>query len=208
MENSKVYTYIKQSQYGKFVEFDEPLKEEEYNNLGTTWNDYLNNKWVMLSDEQVEFHNENPTASVEEVWNMELKPVPERTLEDAKSEMIFNINMYDISDNVNSFTINNETEGWFTPDERSNYKSSIDAAKLLGVSTLSFYVGDMLLEVTPAQAEYMLAQVQLYADQCFMVTKQHKLTVEGFNTIEEVDNFKYEEGYPQKINFTYPIENT
>jgi hypothetical protein len=58
---------------------------------------------------------------------------------------------------VNGFTINNTIEAWFTPQERSNYKSSIDAAKLLGLDTLSFYVGDTLLEISPLIAESLLA---------------------------------------------------
>lgn len=199
------YTYIKRDIRGYYMEFNEMLNPNLYDNLGTTYQDYLNNKWVLLSDEQVAFHNEHPTASVKEVWDMELTPIPPRTLEQAKTEMIQRIDEYDSSTNVNGFTINDDVEGWFTPEERSNYRSSIDAAKLLGISGLSFYVGDMLLEVTPTQAEYMLAQVQLYADQCFMVTKQHKLTVEALETIEEVDEFDYAADYPKKINFTYPI---
>ena len=200
------YTYIKQDIRGYYIEFDEMFDPNLYNNLGNSYNDFLLNKWVLLSDEQVAFHKANPTATVKEVWDMQFTPTPPRTLEDAKSEMIGKIDEYDRSSNVNSFTINGEQEGWFTPEERSNYRSSIDAAKLLGVSALTFFVGDTLLEVTPTQAEYMLAQVQLYADQCYIVTKEHKLTVEAFETIEEVDTFPYTEGYPPKIDFTYPIE--
>ena len=136
---------------------------------------------------------------------MELFPAPVRTLEDAKREMINTINEYDSSPSVNSFSINGVIDGWFTPEERSNYKSSIDAAKLLGVETLSFFIGDTMLEVSPVQAEQMLARIQLYADNCFIVTKQHKLEVENLGTIEEVDGYNYMEGYPSKITFDYPI---
>ncbi len=200
------YTYIKKSVRGYYIEFDDMFNPALYNNLGDTYEDFLDNKWVLLSSEQVQFHIDNPTATVKEVWDMELTPAPERTLAQAKNEMLANINSYDRSSNVNGFTINNEIEGWLTPTERSNYRSSIDSAKLLGISNLSFYVGDMLLEVTPTQAEYMLAQIQLYADQCFMVTKQHKIEVEALNTIEAVDAYDYEDGYPEKINFTYPFQ--
>lgn len=198
------YTYIKQDIQGYYIEFDEMFNPELYNNLGDSYEDFLDNKWVLLSDEQVAFHVEHPEASVEEVWNMEITPAPPRTLDDAKSEMIFNIDTYDSSSDVNGFeaTVSGMTiEGWFTPEERSNYKSSIDAAKLLGVETLYFYLGDVELAVTLVQAEYMLAQIQLYADQCFIVTKQHKLAVESMETIEEVDGFDYTADYPQKPNF-------
>jgi hypothetical protein len=63
-----------------------------------------------------------------------------------------------------------------------------------------------MLEVTPAQAEYMLSQVQLYADQCYIVTKQNKIAVDALDTIEAVDAFKYDSGYPEKITFNYPFQ--
>jgi hypothetical protein len=62
-----------------------------------------------------------------------------------------------------------------------------------------------MLEVPTSMAEEMLAQLQLYADQCFIVTKQHKAAVEQLTTIEEVDNFPYMEDYPPKINFAIDI---
>ena len=192
------YYYIKKDISGYYIDFDEKFNEELYDNLGDTYEDFLSNKWVLLSDEQVKFRNDNPTASVKEVWDMELSP---RTISDAKREMIEHIDEYDRSSSVNGFTINGAIEGWLTPDERSNYKSSIDAAKLLGVETLSFFIGDNVFELPTETAERMLAQIQLYADQCFIVTKQHKIAVENLDDIESVDSFEYAEGYPQKINF-------
>ena len=205
MTMDKMYVYIKLSIAATFVSFEKPLSEEEYNNIGSTWQDFLDNLWVPLSADQVAFHEEHPEASVNEVWDMQLNPVPERTLEDAKSEMIERIEEYDSSPNVNSFLINGVDAGWLTPAERSNYKSSIDAAKLLGLEKLSFFIGDNLLEVTPDQGEYMLAQIQIYADRCFIVTKQHKMAVGALETIEEVDGYYFAEGYPEKINFELPL---
>ena len=205
------YVYIKKNIREIYIEFPEQFDPALNNNLGSTYEDYLDNKWVLLSDEQVDFHETNPDASVKEVWNMELTPIPERTLEQAKDEMKYKIDEYDRSENINGFiihdTINDVTfNGWFTAEERSNYKSSIDAAKLVGLETLLFFISDVLLEVTPAQAEYMLAQVQLYADQCYIVTKQNKIAVDALGTIEAVDAFKYESGYPGKIIFDYPFQ--
>lgn len=205
------YTYIKSDISGYYIEFEEMFDPNLYNNLGDSYEDFLDNKWVLLSDEQVAFHNEHPEATVKEVWDMELTPIPPRTLEEAKEEMINTINEYDSSGSVNAFNVYDSEhditfEGWFTPEERSNYKSSIDAAKLLGVSALTFFIGEIELTITPTQAEYMLAQIQLYADQCFIVTKEHKIAVEHLDSIEDVDGFEYMIGYPEKITFTYPFE--
>ena len=67
-----MYTYIKKSIPKHFVTFEEPLNPEEYNNIGESWEDYLNNKWVLLSDEQVDFKEINANASVKEVWDLML----------------------------------------------------------------------------------------------------------------------------------------
>ena len=199
------YTYIQREITDFFLYRDTKLEADLFD-IGTTWEDYVDFKFVQLSKAQAKFHEDNPEASPYEVWNMELNPPYVRTLEDAKNEMIQRIDEYDQSENVNGFTVNGTQNGWITAEERSNYRSSIDAAKLLGVETLTFYIGDMMMELSPEQAEFMLAQIQLYADQCFIVTKQHKLAVEALDTIEAVDAFPYTEGYPQQIDFIYPAE--
>lgn len=192
--------YIKLSLKSKFLELENKLSDSRID-IGSTYEDYLNNLWVLLSDEQVEFYKNNPTASVKEVWDMELTPAPEITLDEVKRNKIDAIKIYDSSTDVNAFTVNGIMEAWLTPEERSNYKSSIDAAKLVGLESLSFYINDVLLTTTPTQAELMLATIQLYADQCFIVTKQHITAVNALETIEEVENYDYTAGYPLKLNF-------
>lgn len=198
-----MFIYIKKNVTDFYVEFPEKLDQEEYNNLGETYEDFLDNKWVLLNDDQIKFHKEYPNASIQDVLTMTIPTVKERTLEEAKSEMLMKINFHDNSEAVNSFTINNAITAWLTVQERTNYKNSVDSAKLLGVDTLSFYIGNIGLSVSTVQAEQMLAAIQLYADMCFIVTKQHKLIVESLTTIDEVDNYDYTVGYPQKLNFTF-----
>lgn len=195
------YIYIKYDVPKHYITLEEELTEELFTNLGSTYEDYLDNKWVKLSEEQMAFKDANPNASIKEIWNMELQPIPIQTLAQYKNNKIIEITMYDQSTEVNSFTINSALTAWFTAAERSNYKSSIEAAKLLGQNTLAFFVGDMLLQVPTTEAEYMLAQIQLYADRCFLVTKNHKVNVMNLETIEEVESYDYTRDYPEKLNF-------
>lgn len=195
------YIYIKYDVPKHYITLEEELTEELFTNLGSTYEDYLDNKWVKLSEEQMAFKDANPNASIKEIWNMELQPIPIQTLAEYKNNKIIEITMYDQSTEVNSFTINSALTAWFTAAERSNYKSSIEAAKLLGQNTLAFFVGDMLLQVPTREAEYMLAQIQLYADRCFLVTKNHKVNVMNLETIEEVESYDYTRDYPEKLNF-------
>ena len=192
--------YIKKDITSKrYISLEEALNPDNYNNIGKTWKDYLDNKFVRLTKYQVEFAEEHPEATVEEIWKKTLLNV--RTLEDAKREKISEIDWYDNSEAVNGFTVNNAFTAWFSVQERLNYKQSIESAKLLGVNDLAFFIGDIMLNVSVSNAEMMLAALQLYADQCFIVTKQHKLTVESLETIEEVDEYDYKKGYPEKLNF-------
>lgn len=195
------FLYIKKDIRGNYLELEEMLDQELYNNLGETYSDYLNNYWVLLSDEQTAFKRNHPGASLREVWDMKLNPPYERTVEDARRELLRKIEQYNVSENVDSFIVNDQITTWFTVQERLNYKQSIEAAKLLNIQALSFYIGDIKMNIAPDIAEQMLAMIQLYADQCFMVTKMHTLNVEKLSTIEEIDSYDYKSGYPERLNF-------
>lgn len=197
------YIYIYKNIPERYIILEEELNSELYSNLGTTYEDYLNGDFVLLSEKQVQFHNDYPEASVKEVFYTHIEEpfIPERTLEDAKLEKILEIDNYDNSEAVNSFLINDMIPAWFSVQDRLNYGKSVESAKLLGINSLQFFVGDVMLEIETLKAEQLLAALQLYADTCFIVTKKHKLAVEGLESIEEVDEYDYTAGYPKKLNF-------
>ena len=194
------YIYIKKSIYGKFIEFNEPLKAEEYNNLGETWQDYVNNKWVMLSEEQIEFHEANPTASIKEVWDMELTPAPVRTLEQAKYEKIQEIEDYDRSEAVNSFTIGNSTM-WLNVEERQQIATQISANEAIGRTEMTKWFNGISYTFPLTSWKQMLVALEVYAGDALNVTEFHKHDVDSLTSIEEVDNYDYTIGYPEKLNF-------
>jgi hypothetical protein len=84
-----------------------------------------------------------------------------RTLEEAKIEKIYQIEEYDRSDSVNSFTVilggDNTIEHWLTPDQRANYKNSVDAAKLVGLEELHPVFNGIQLTLSTQTAEMALA---------------------------------------------------
>ena len=88
------FTYAKKNVRGNYVEFPEQLTEDMYTNLGSTYQDYLDNKWVLLSDDQLQFKSENPTASVKEVIEMQMTPAPARTKDVARSEKLNELRQY------------------------------------------------------------------------------------------------------------------
>ena len=196
-------TYINKLIKGYFINCPEEIDSEYWaGQIGTTYEDFLNGKWVLLSEEQAQFHEEHPGVSVKEVLDMELIPilVPEPTLEDVKNEKLEQLYEYDSSNSVNSFIVNG-IEGWFTAAERANFRASIDSANLLNIDTLSFFVGDLEITISTELAATFLAQIQHYADECFMVTKRHEIAIKALNTIEEITNYNFGDGYPSKLVF-------
>lgn len=58
-------TYIKRDIQGFYVEFPEEIDPIYWEGMiGETLDDFYNDKWVKLSDEQVAFHKENPDATL------------------------------------------------------------------------------------------------------------------------------------------------
>lgn len=200
-------TYIRKSIKGYYINFTDEIDAEYWaGKIGSTYEDFRDNKWIPLSAEQVAFHEEHPYASISQVISMTLPEPVEytRTLEDAKNEKLQAIDDYDNSSFVNGFDVvngNDTVTAWLTPAERANYRSSIDAAELIGLTELSLYIGEMPITLSVTTAKLMLAQIQLYADQCFIVTKQHKAAVEALDSIEAVDNYDVTTGYPTKLTF-------
>ena len=187
--------YIKD---GQFIEFSFEL-DEKYN-VGSSYEDYQNGKFVKLSEEQISFMESNPTASISEVWNMKMNVV-ERTLEQAKQEKLAAIEQYDSSSSVNSFSVNGKS-AWLTPEARGNYKTSIDAAELLGETSINLLIADIAATLSLTNAKMMLAQIQRYADACYLVTMTHKATVNALTDIDSVDSYDITSNYPPKLTFT------
>jgi hypothetical protein len=156
-------TYIRKSIKGYYVEYPNEIDPIYWEGkIGSTYEDFKNDKWILLSDEQLAFHKENPYASIQQVLTMELPEPYVRTLEDAKFEKLQEIDNYDRSDAVNSFdiTIREDTmPAWLTPDQRANYKNSIDAAKLVGLEELHPVFNGTQLTLSTATAEMALAQI-------------------------------------------------
>lgn len=196
--------YIKKSFPKKFVKLEQELDSNLYSNIGITFTDYELGSWVKLSEQQTEFYLEHPEASVEEVWNIQMQNDNYQgldALEQAKQDAIRTIALYDLSNAVNAFTLNGVIKTWFTVEQRLNYKQSVEAAKLLGEDTLEFLVEGLPFSISVTNAEYMLAQIQRYADKCFIVTEQHKANIKALTSIEEIDNYDYTQGYPNMLSF-------
>ena len=196
-------TYINKNHKGYYVEFPEEIDSIYWEGqIGSTYEDFQAGKWVKLSNEQVAFHNEHKYASVREVLKMELDPTPvyERTLEDAKREMIDKITQYDNSEAVNSFTIGNAVM-WLNVEERQQLATQIQANEGIGRENMTKWFNGISYTFPLTAWKQMLTALEVYAGDALNVTESHKHNVDLLETIEAVDNYNFMTGYPEKLSF-------
>lgn len=122
----------------------------------------------------------------------------EERLRNAKEAKIREIEAYAQSDNVNILYFNN-TPTWLDKETRANYKLSLDAAELLKEKEITFVVEGNVVKLPIEKARIILAKVQRYADDTFIVSSRHKLEVAKLKKIEDVEAFDIATDYPEPL---------
>lgn len=132
-----------------------------------------------------------------------LEPGP-RTLEEHRADLLNRIQAYDSSPAVNSFTIGH-AELWFDKATRSSLAVTLDAEVAAGKTTTTLWYGSeppVAIEISIDEARSILSALDVYAKQVFDVTQRHRAAVHDLKTIEDIQDYDYTVGYPEKLHFT------
>ena len=191
--------YIQKDTTTIYVELDFLLDENSYE-IGTTWEDYKNGKWVLLSEEQVAFREENPDASAEEVFNMELNPelpgpTPEELLKQAKNNKIAELGRLH-SSKLREFKYNNNPI-YMDYYQRLIKKDEANIAKKSGDS--SILLGDVSVDVD--SVEYIVDAVTVYEQQCNVSFTDKMSQIDSCESVEEVEAI-VDDNYPEPTELT------
>lgn len=165
-------------------------------NLGETWQDYLDGKYVMLNEEQTEFLDSYPTATPQEVWNMEISPLA--TASEILA-LVNEINDYDMSEEVNTFYVNGEAV-WFSKEKRTALNNSLTIEETVK-DTTTLWVNNTPYVMTVEAAKRMLVDIELYTIECYNNTQENIAKAKTLTLKEEVASFDITKGYPEKLNF-------
>lgn len=122
------------------------------------------------------------------------------SLDYAKKQALKKINEYDVSDNVNSFFLNG-TKVWLNKDTRVGLMNSLTIEKNSGKETSTLWFGNIKLDINTEAAIQMLSALELYALKCYNKTAEHKVNIQNMTSVEDVVNYNFTEGYPDKLNF-------
>lgn len=131
------------------------------------------------------------------------EPVPTEAekLNIAKQNKLYEIEQYDNSPSVNSFTLNGK-ERWLKNDLRRSLSYSTNILKEDGEKTVDIWFDTECETMNIDNALYMLKTLEVYAKQTNNVTHQHKAEVIALTSIEEVESYDITKGYPEKLVFS------
>lgn len=185
-----MFTYI-QKDCKEYVELEYELDSEIYP-IGSTLDEYKEGKWIKLSDEQLQFKQDNPDATKEEVIEMKITPEPEPSDEELLREAKYNKEKDIFSkvqdyytynlDGVNIFTFN--TFGF--KDKCDRYDSVTINSKDVDSDVLVIALGEM----------------GDYAEKVQEVLNSKIQKVRNCQSVSEVDLVDSSDGYPEPISKT------
>lgn len=149
------------------------------------------------TDEAVQLA-ENLYELVEIDFGVKEKPTE---LEVAKRNAIKAIDTYDVSMDVNSFFLNG-LQVWLDKSTRVGLMNSLNIEKTAGKETSTIWFGNIKLDVNTEAAIQMLSALELYALKCYNKTAEHKVNIENMTSVEDITNYNFTEGYPEKLSFS------
>lgn len=119
----------------------------------------------------------------------------------AREMLLREIAAYDTSSDVNSFTVSGMT-AWLDKTTRTTVRVAIDSCKTAGRDTYDVWFGGMSISLPCDTAIALLAQLEVYAADCYNTTAKHKAAAEALTTRDEIAAYDYKSDYPEKLTFT------
>lgn len=132
------------------------------------------------------------------------EPVPSNAekLNMVKQNKLYEIEQYDTSSKVNSFTLNGK-ERWLKSDLRRSLSYSTNILKEDGEKTVDIRFDTECETMDIDNALHMLKELEVYAKQTNNVTHRHKAEVMALTSIEDVEAYDVTKGYPKKLVFSF-----
>ena len=104
------------------------------------------------------------------------------------------INMFDKSDEVNSFIYKGK-KYWLDKQQRSCMKTVSES----GLSEIEIVLGKESVYLPADVVKQFILQLEAYAYNCYIVTAKHISTAKSLQKDEDILNYDYTSGYPEKL---------
>ena len=145
-----------------------------------------------------------PSVEQLESWGyeeyIEPTPTPEELLARAKSAKIAELEAYDASEEVNSFSVDGKTM-WLDAATRQQLRISLDALSQAGRENVTKWFDGFEYTYPIDVWYYMLGLVEVYASDALNVTESHKAAINAMESVEDVEEYDFRANYPEHLEF-------
>lgn len=166
-------------------------------NIGDTWEDYIQGKYIFLNEEQIKYLNDNPSSSPKEAFFMEES---DEIKDLDKDHLIERIYEYDGSNNVNTFYVNGDP-AWFSNSKRISLRNKIIVEQECGQEDTTLWINNVAYVLGIDEARQMLTDIEVYAMACYNNTQNNISEVRALTSKSELKAFDITKGYPEKLSF-------
>lgn len=154
--------------------------------------------------EDIEFQIFNPTDEMlfADGWEIYTTPelTPEQILFNAKKDKKADIEHYDSSREVNEFYIQ-EMPVWLDKATRAGLMLRFNSELALKKENTTLWYEGHSFTLPLNTAMQMLYALEVYASECYDNTQLHIANIDELETLEEVMEYDYRVGYPEKLHF-------
>lgn len=104
------------------------------------------------------------------------------------------INYYDTSEHINSFMYKGKSY-WLDKNTRVGLVNLANSTN----ESIQLFLNPEFITITPDLLKQYLSEIEVYASKCYIITQMHLKNVQNLNTIDDLLNYDYTSGYPDKI---------
>ena len=115
--------------------------------------------------------------------------------------LLHNIETFDTSPSVNGFLLNGSVE-WIDIALRVKLCTrTLPEEKKAGKTSTVLWLGNKPYDLPIETIEQIMHEIEIYAKECLDVTNRHKALVSTLSGVDDVVNYDYTAGYPEKLSF-------
>ena len=161
---------------------------------------YKNRQQIVINKDGMCVYNPTEEMILSDGWQEYIYQTPEKTIEYYKNNKINEIKSHDESSEVNEFYIN-EVPVWLDKNTRVGLKLRFESELAMGKTETSLWYNNVQFPLPITNAINMLFALELYASTCYDNTQYHISEINKLSTIEEIEQYDYTTGYPEKLRF-------
>lgn len=154
-------------------------------------------KDIILIIDDLCYYNPSNALLKENGWN---EYEVGENIENVRAEKLQEIDNYDQSSLINTFSING-VNMWLNKSTRVGLELRFRAEQEQGLENTTLWFEDIQFILPINVAQSFLYQLEIYASQCYDNTQLHKKNVNNLNSIQEIKNYNFTQGYPTPLIF-------